>query len=367
MFLPGVAPELAYADEPVVTKTDPEGNPVSSASQPALVATMLDSLDLSPGQRVLEIGAGTGYNAALLRYLTGPDGTVVSLDIDQDIVDQARANLTDAGYPDVTVVCADGALGYPPLAPYQRLTATVGISDLAPAWLEQVTDDALLLVPLDVRGIDLLVAFTRSAAHWASRSVAPCGFIRMRGALADTSRTIKLTGTVHLQVAEAAGTDAHALAAAFAGPSATFAGPSATARGEVLLSGSWDFWKLRAWLATADARYCTVGESLRPGRRPVLTQPLAGGQAWRSTIGLISDDSLAVLTRADGIATGYGPAGAELAADLAGLVRYWHDAGRPGTAGLHVDAYPRSGADQPPTENTLLVDRPNTRFAVYRD
>ena len=84
LFLPHLPPQDAYLDDAIVTKRDAEGQPISSSSQPAIMAIMLDQLTLAPGQRVLEIGAGTGYNAALMRHLVGPSGTVVSVDIDAD-------------------------------------------------------------------------------------------------------------------------------------------------------------------------------------------------------------------------------------------------------------------------------------------
>ena len=133
LFLPHLAPEEAYLDDAIVTKRDAEGQPISSSSQPAIMAIMLDQLALAAGQRVLEIGAGTGYNAALISHIIGPSGAVVSVDIDPDLVETARGHLAGAGYPDVTVVAADGADGYPPGAPYDRVIATVGVSDLAPA------------------------------------------------------------------------------------------------------------------------------------------------------------------------------------------------------------------------------------------
>ena len=70
-FLPGIDPSRAYADDAVVTKVDADGRPISSSSQPAIMALMLEQLGVEPGHRVLEIGAGTGYNAALLAHLAG--------------------------------------------------------------------------------------------------------------------------------------------------------------------------------------------------------------------------------------------------------------------------------------------------------
>src|ERR1700729_65451 len=197
LFLPHLPPEEAYLDDAIVTKRDAEGQPISSSSQPAIMAIMLDQLDLAPGQRVLEIGAGTGYNAALISHIVGPSGTVVSVDIDPELVQTAREHLARAGFGAVTVTCADGAGGDPGHAPYDRIIATVGVSDLAPAWLAQAVPRGRIGVPLDVRGIQLSAAFERAdpalpGGPWTSRSLAPCGFMRMRGSLAGPERVVQL-------------------------------------------------------------------------------------------------------------------------------------------------------------------------------
>src|SRR5512146_3300442 len=97
LFLPDLTPEEAYRDEAIPTKRLQTGQIVSSSSQPSIMAIMLEQLALEPGQRVLEIGAGTGYNAALIAHLVGETGHVVSLDIDQDIVDAAWLHLAATG------------------------------------------------------------------------------------------------------------------------------------------------------------------------------------------------------------------------------------------------------------------------------
>src|SRR5580704_4055410 len=209
LFLPELRPEAVYRDDAIVTKRDETGQPISSSSQPAIMAIMLDQLDLVPGHRVLEIGAGTGYNAALISHIVGPSGQVTSVDIDPELVATAREHLARAGFGDVTVVCADGAGGDPEHAPYDRVIATVGVSDLAPAWLEQAASLARIVVPLDVHGTQLSTAFERAepavpGGPWTSRSLAPCGFMRMRGSLAGPERVVLLAPGLSLLLPDGA-------------------------------------------------------------------------------------------------------------------------------------------------------------------
>ena len=262
-----------------MTKRDADGQPISSSSQPAIMAIMLDQLTLAPGQRVLEIGAGTGYNAALMQHIVGPAGTVVSVDIDANLVDRAREHLASAGYQDVTVVAADGAEGYPPGAPYDRVIATVGVSDLAPTWLDQAGPGARIVVPLDVRGSQLAVAFGRSGSggYWVSRSIAPCGFMRMRGSLAGPERTVVLQPGLSvmlpdgLTLADGQEVDGAALAGFMDEPPAEFGTGVRTSSVQV-------FWGLGLWLATRDRRSCGVAQE-RPARDdPGTARPGAAGR-----------------------------------------------------------------------------------------
>src|SRR5262249_49722914 len=97
-FLPGRPLSEVYRDVAIPTRFDAQGFPKSSSSQPAIMAAMLEQLDLQPGQRVLEIGAGTGYNAALLKELVGAAGRVVSIDLDPQVAREARAALRATGH-----------------------------------------------------------------------------------------------------------------------------------------------------------------------------------------------------------------------------------------------------------------------------
>jgi protein-L-isoaspartate(D-aspartate) O-methyltransferase len=383
LFLPHLPPPDAYLDDAIVTKRDAAGQPISSSSQPAIMAIMLDQLGLAPGQRVLEIGAGTGYNAALMRHITGPEGTVVSVDIDDDLAAQARGHLAAAGYPEVTVVAADGADGYPPGAPYDRVIATVGVSDLAPAWLQQAGPGARIVVPLGLRGSQVAVAFERADpdGHWVSRSVAPCGFMRIRGTLAGPERTVVIQPGLSvmlpdgLTLADGSEADAAVLAACFDAP--------ATGAATGVSASSLQLWGFSLWLGTRDRRSCAVAEE-RPadGAPGLLARAPFRWPAVASTAAIADSGGVAVLLleepppaegRWAGQAAlevaGFGPHGAALANDLAGLVRAWDQAGQPDAARLRVDAYPRSSPDLPgpgaEPGGALLIERPATRFAVY--
>src|SRR5579859_7892589 len=97
-FVPDATLAEAYDDRAVIIKRAPDGKALSCASEPVIVAMMLDQLDIHPGHRVLEVGAGTGYNAALLAVLVGPSGQVTTVDIDAEVIVKARHNLDATGH-----------------------------------------------------------------------------------------------------------------------------------------------------------------------------------------------------------------------------------------------------------------------------
>lgn len=214
LFLPGMPPADAYADTAIATHWE-NGVAVSSASQPAIVAVMLEQLRVEPGMRVLEIGAGTGYNAALLAELAGPSGAVTTLDIDAEIVAEAREHLAAAGSPAVRAIAVDGAAGWPEGAPYDRIILTVGASDIAPAWREQLCEGGLLVIPLWLGGAEASVALRKRDRLLVSESLSPCGFMRLRGVEAGAERVVALPGGRRLfgeRAAELAGAVAALLA-----------------------------------------------------------------------------------------------------------------------------------------------------------
>jgi protein-L-isoaspartate(D-aspartate) O-methyltransferase len=215
LFLPNEPLERAYANDAIATKFA-DGVSISSASQPAIVALMLEQLALAPGMNVLEIGAGTGYNAALMRTLVGPGGQVTTVDIDADITDAAREHLAAIGVSDVAVITADGAVGYAPNAPYDRIILTVNAGDIAPAWAAQLKAGGLLVLPLSVGAAQFSIAFEKRDGTLRSLSMQPCSFMPLRGSMGDDgtgSRAISPRPGLRLTLSNTAAPNADAIAA----------------------------------------------------------------------------------------------------------------------------------------------------------
>lgn len=187
-FLPGRPLDEVYEDAAIMTKTGEGGVPISSSSQPAIMAIMLQLLRLRRGHRVLEIGAGTGYNAALISRLVGPEGRVTTLDIDDDLVAQARANLAAAGIDGVEVVRTDGTGGWPAGAPFDRVIVTAGADDLSPQWVAQLVEDGRLVLPLGLaRPAQHCLALVKRGRIMESEELCQCGFMPLRGGMAPAS------------------------------------------------------------------------------------------------------------------------------------------------------------------------------------
>jgi protein-L-isoaspartate(D-aspartate) O-methyltransferase len=376
LFLPGVALGRAYADEAVAVQTV-GGVTTSAASQPSMMAIMLGQLDLRPGHRVLEIGAGTGYNAALMARIVGPAGRVVAVDIDAALVDGAARHLADAGVHGVELVCADGALGYAPGAPYDRIVLTVGSGDVRPEWVAQLAPGGRLLLPLAIRGTQLSVALDLGDDHvLRSASVNRCAFVRLRGVGAVSEGGVAAGGLFFLP-ADDRHVPAEAVAAGLSVPGRSRAAPLRLGPGDL-----WDGFGL--WLALTEPGTCRLCAPLRdpddpagPGRAAELLH-LGPGNA---TVGLVTE-------RADGIGLAalvldpspdpgaratwrvqvqaFGPAGDAAADRLVAACDAWVAAGRPSSAELHLTVVPRRGAstaapDGPPT---TVVEKEHCRVFV---
>ena len=168
-----------YSDQGLMMRSPPDH---SAASQPALVVTMLHELGLEPGRKVLEIGTGSGWNAALIAHGVGREGVVHTVDIQHDLVEQAREHLAEAGHPSVHLRSGDGGVGWPAAAPFDRIVATVGCPDIPAAWLDQLTDGGVLLLPLLMRGFWApLLRLRKRGTTFAGAFRGPSGFMTLQG------------------------------------------------------------------------------------------------------------------------------------------------------------------------------------------
>jgi protein-L-isoaspartate(D-aspartate) O-methyltransferase len=374
LFLPDLPLEEVYQDEAIATKML-DGQFVSSSSQPAIMAIMLEQLQLEAGQRVLEIGAGTGYNAALMAHLVGETGQVVTIDIDEDIVEGARSHLASTDFTNVHVICADGAEGYAELAPYDRIILTVNASDIAPAWQNQLKAGGRLLLPLSLRGPQVSTVFEKEQDHLVSTSLKACGFVNLRGSLAEHDTTFQPgphAGQLILRLGEPQHIDTDRIYHWLLDKHDEYATPIQVMTHEL-------FYGLIFWLALHDASICNL-----QARGALAEQDIVPGLFYvpsqqhpaRSTIGLLSDQGLSVLMRdpsaplpADDTAEvipfrifirSFG-SDTTVANRLSSLVMSWHMAGRPTEHNLSIRAYPTTKEYTAQT-NDIIIKKRWTQF-----
>ncbi|MEU8473781.1 methyltransferase domain-containing protein [Streptomyces hygroscopicus] len=160
----------AYSDASLLTQFDQDGTATSSSTQPSLMAQMLEALDVRDGDTVLEIGAGTGYNAALLSHRLGAD-RVVTVDVDPHLVAAASGRLRQAGY-EPTLVAGDGMAGYPERAPYDRLLATCGVGRIPTPWRDQLRPGGVIVANIGCGIVRLVLAADHSAGGRFLRGLA---------------------------------------------------------------------------------------------------------------------------------------------------------------------------------------------------
>lgn len=180
-FLPEIPLEDAYEDRAIAIKTS-RREVLSSISQPSMIALMLQLLAPQRGDRVLEVGTGSGYHAALLAELVGAEGSVTTTELDPDLTIRARAALQNLGYASIRVFAGDGAAASPEDARYQRIVVTARSDDIAASWWHALLEGARLVVPLRLEGAgEYAVGFVRRGDRLESVGVHPCAFLALRG------------------------------------------------------------------------------------------------------------------------------------------------------------------------------------------
>src|SRR3989344_1046951 len=142
LFIPRGYMEEAYANYPLYIGHG------QTISQPYTVAFMIELLELKKGLKVLEVGAGSGYNAAVMSTIVGKEGKITATEIIPELAETAAKNLEKASIKNVAVVEADGSRGYAKEAPYDRIIVTAAAPELKQEWIEQLKGTGILVFPL---------------------------------------------------------------------------------------------------------------------------------------------------------------------------------------------------------------------------
>lgn len=156
-FIPLLYKDYAYLEVPL-----PLPGEKATISCPHSYPLFYEPLGLDKGHKFLEVGLGSGYGTALAREIVGPEGLVVSIEIDPLTFEFASKNLENAGYNDIVLVKGDGGLGYPPMSPFDRICITAACLEIPPPLIEQLRTGGRLIAPLLEYGIQNLVLLEKS-------------------------------------------------------------------------------------------------------------------------------------------------------------------------------------------------------------
>lgn len=175
-FIPPGYRDYAYLEVPF-----PLPGEEATISCPHSYPLFYEPLGLAAGQRFLEIGLGSGYGTAVAREVVGPDGLVVSVEIDPVTYAYARSNLEKAGYRDIVPVLGDGGLGCPDRAPYDSICITAACSVVPPPLWKQLRVGGRLIAPVEERGVQDLVLFEKSERGISRRTICEVLYVSLKG------------------------------------------------------------------------------------------------------------------------------------------------------------------------------------------
>jgi protein-L-isoaspartate(D-aspartate) O-methyltransferase len=325
-FAPEADLAAAYdGDQVIVTRRDETGATTSSVSAAWLQADMIKSLCLTPGVTVFEAGSG-GYNAELIAHVAGPEGRVVTVDIDPWVVRRTRRFLAEAGSGRVTAVAADAALGAPahlvPRGGFDAGMITYNCWDISPAWREQLAEGGRLVLPLEIGGYTRAITFERRGEVLHARHFTHCGFVPDQGQQARAIPTVCLLGSeLTLRFEHGAPADTTGLEEALRGPR------HEVATRITMRAGAY-FGSLHLYAATTLPGFCRLHAHQDGGVTAIAKDHDAPA--------ITGDASLAYLTYVqtrhgehpedkewEWVAHAFGEQGPQLAEQLAATVRAW--------------------------------------------
>lgn len=172
LFIPDAMHGSSYADYPV-----PIGE-CQTISQPYIVALMTESLHLSGNEKVLEVGTGSGYQAAILAELAGDVYTVERL---EGLNERAQKILAQLGYGNVHTRCADGTLGWPEESPFERILITAATPSIPQPLIEQLAEGGRIVAPVGERFSQMLILAQKNEGRITETPVCGCVFVPLLG------------------------------------------------------------------------------------------------------------------------------------------------------------------------------------------
>ncbi len=172
LFLPEDARDYAYLDSPLRIGSE------QTISQPYIVALMTELLDVSAEDKVLDVGTGSGYQAAILGWLAREVHTIERI---PELAKEAAGTLATLGYTNVQVHLGDGTLGYPEAAPYDRILVAAAAPEVPPALLDQLAEGGRLVIPVGSRTLQRLDIWDRADGEFRQSSSIPVVFVPLIG------------------------------------------------------------------------------------------------------------------------------------------------------------------------------------------
>ena len=177
LFVPDEYKEVAYADRPLPLSHD------QTISQPYIVAYMTEILDIQPGHKILEIGTGSGYQAAILHEM---EAEVYSVEIIRPLSDKARSTLLSLGYDQIHLKTGDGYKGWSEFAPFHGVLVTCSPSEIPPPLIEQLGEGGKMIIPVGKAGyIQYLYLVQKINGKIKMENVMPVRFVPMKNEKRD--------------------------------------------------------------------------------------------------------------------------------------------------------------------------------------
>ncbi len=167
--------EAGYEDRPLPTIRG------QTISQPTTIMIMLEALHPQLGENIFEVGAGVGYQAALLSYLAGQEGRVFSMEAVPELVKIAQHNMDILGFHNVTILEGDGSQGFPAEAPFDKIIITAAAPSIPPPLVKQVKEGGIIVAPIGDKDEQIMVKAVKRGAALEYEFLGPFKFVPLKG------------------------------------------------------------------------------------------------------------------------------------------------------------------------------------------